>query len=70
VTDAEHGGDSAIQLGDCVLAGRKELTLAARLNPDLARRYLDVEQRVGHTIKADLSMAQIVADASAEPMEA
>lgn len=47
----------------CILAGRRELTLAARLNPDLARTYLAVEERVGHTFKADLSMAQIVADA-------
>lgn len=48
----------------CVLAGRRELVLAARLNPDLARQYLAVEQRVGHTFKADLSMAQIVEEAA------
>lgn len=47
----------------CVLAGRKELVLAARLNPSLARQYLAVEQLVGHTFKADLSIAEIVADA-------
>lgn len=47
----------------CILAGRRELTLAARLNPELAAEYLAVEKRVGHTFKADLSMAQIVTDA-------
>jgi hypothetical protein len=43
-----------------VLAGRRELVLAARLNPELALKYLEVERRVGHTFKADLSMAEIV----------
>lgn len=47
----------------CVLAGRKELVLAARLNPSLARQYLAVERAVGHIFKADLSMEQIVTDA-------
>lgn len=48
----------------CVLAGRRELTLAARLNPALAAEYVAVEARIGHTFRADLSMAQIVEDAS------
>jgi 3'-phosphoadenosine 5'-phosphosulfate sulfotransferase (PAPS reductase)/FAD synthetase len=48
----------------CVLAGKRELVLAARLNPELAREYADVEARIGHTFKADLSMAQIVAEAN------
>lgn len=53
----------------CVLAGRKELVLSARLNPAMAQEYLAVEKLVGHTFKADLSMAQIVA-AAAEPIGA
>lgn len=48
----------------CVLAGRKELILSARLNPAMAQEYLAVEQLVGHTFKADLSMAEIVAAAA------
>ena len=48
----------------CVLAGRRELVLAARLNPELAREYADVEARIGHTFKADLSMAEIIAEAT------
>lgn len=47
----------------CVLAGRKELTLAARLNPGLARAYVAVERQVGHDFKKGLSIAQIAADA-------
>lgn len=47
----------------CVLAGRRELILAARLNPGLAQEYLEVEREVGHTFKADLSMAEIVDEA-------
>ena len=47
----------------CVLAGRRELTLAARLNPDLAEEYVALEARIEHTFRADLSMAQITADA-------
>lgn len=49
----------------CVLAGQKELVLAARLNPELAAEYVAVEQRIGYTFKADLSMARIVDLASA-----
>lgn len=47
----------------CVLAGRRDLVLAARLNPELAREYLALEEEVGHTFRLDLSMATIVADA-------
>jgi 3'-phosphoadenosine 5'-phosphosulfate sulfotransferase (PAPS reductase)/FAD synthetase len=50
----------------CVLAGRRELVLAARLNPTLAQEYVDVEARIGHTFQADRSMAQIVAEAQQE----
>jgi 3'-phosphoadenosine 5'-phosphosulfate sulfotransferase (PAPS reductase)/FAD synthetase len=49
----------------CVLSGRRELVLAARLNPGLAAQYLEVERTVGHTFRQDLSMAQIVAEAAA-----
>lgn len=48
----------------CVLAGERELVLAARLNPGLAQEYVDVEARIGHTFKAGLAMADIVAKAA------
>lgn len=50
----------------CVLAGEKELILAARLNPALAQEYVALEKRIGHTFQAKLSMRQIVDRAAAE----
>ena len=50
----------------CVLAGERELRLAARLNPALADEYVAVEERIGHTFKHGRSIASIVADARAE----
>lgn len=47
----------------CVLAGRRELVLAARLNPELAQVYVDTEELVGSRFKNDLSMAEVVAEA-------
>jgi 3'-phosphoadenosine 5'-phosphosulfate sulfotransferase (PAPS reductase)/FAD synthetase len=47
----------------CVLAGNRELILAARLNPDLAAEYLAAEQRMGHTFKAKTSFADLMAAA-------
>lgn len=43
----------------CVLAGERELVLAARLNPDLAADYADVEERIGHRFQQTRSMADI-----------
>lgn len=49
----------------CVLAPRRQLELAARLNPDLARQYAVVEQRIGHRFKADLSITEVALAAGA-----
>jgi 3'-phosphoadenosine 5'-phosphosulfate sulfotransferase (PAPS reductase)/FAD synthetase len=49
----------------CVLASRDDLVCAARLRPDLAGEYAELETAMGHRFKADLSMAQIVAAAGA-----
>lgn len=48
----------------CVLAGERELVLAARLNPDLAATYAGVEQRIGHTFQNGRSMADLIAKAA------
>lgn len=48
----------------CVLAGRKELTLAASLQPELAAEYAAVELRIGHRFKNDLAMEEIIRDAA------
>ena len=47
----------------CVLAGERELVLAARLNPELAQEYVDLERRIDHTFQNGRSMADIVAKA-------
>ena len=48
----------------CVLSGRRELVLAAQLNPALAADYAAVEARIGHTFRVELSMADIIAQAA------
>lgn len=47
----------------CVLATKADLVCAARLRPDLAAEYVELEQEIGHRFKADLSMADVVAAA-------
>ncbi|GAA2035383.1 hypothetical protein GCM10009839_40100 [Catenulispora yoronensis] len=49
----------------CVLAGRRELVLAARMNPGLLQDYLAVEQQVRSDFKHGLSMKDIAAAAKA-----
>ena len=44
----------------CVLASRSALIASARANPQLARRYREVEAEIGHRFRRDLSMAQII----------
>lgn len=48
----------------CVLASRGALVRAARLRPDLAEDYRAVEERTGHRFRKDLSMAEILAEAT------
>lgn len=47
----------------CVLASRADLVCSARLNPALADQYAAVEAAAGHKFSADLSMADIIAEA-------
>ena len=49
----------------CVLASRSALVLAARLDPDGARRRAELETAMGHQFRADMSMADIIAAARA-----
>jgi len=48
----------------CVLASRSALVLAARLDPDGARRRADLEDAMGHQFRADVSMREIIAEAA------
>ncbi|OKH65393.1 phosphoadenosine phosphosulfate reductase [Mycobacterium sp. SWH-M5] len=58
-------GMSRLSCRFCVLASRADLVCSARLNPELARRYAAVETQTGHRFRADLSMADIIAEAEA-----
>lgn len=49
----------------CVLAPKSALMVAAKHNPELAQQYVELEQRIDHTFKHGLSMAQVVAEAEA-----
>lgn len=44
----------------CVLSSKKDLVTAAKLRPELARRYAAVEQKTGHSFRKDLSMKEIL----------
>ncbi|WP_445517281.1 phosphoadenosine phosphosulfate reductase domain-containing protein [Streptomyces sp. NEAU-174] len=47
----------------CVLASEEDLVCAARLRPRMADEYAALEARIGHSFKADLTMADVVAQA-------
>jgi 3'-phosphoadenosine 5'-phosphosulfate sulfotransferase (PAPS reductase)/FAD synthetase len=51
----------------CVLASKDALVLSAQLNPELAQKYLAVEEKIGHSFKNGLSMAQIIEEAASRP---
>ena len=42
---------------------RADLVCSARLNPDLADRYAEVERRIGHRFRTDITMADVIAEA-------
>ncbi|MEU2032809.1 hypothetical protein [Nocardia amamiensis] len=48
----------------CVLSSRSALVRAAQLHPGLAAQYAAVERQIGHRIRADRSMADIVTEAA------
>lgn len=54
-------GMSRLSCVFCVFASKRDLTIAAKHNPELAREYVEVEIQVRSTFRADLSMADIVA---------
>lgn len=43
----------------CIFAGRDALLLAGEHNPALLAQYVETEQAIGHTFKADLSLTSI-----------
>jgi 3'-phosphoadenosine 5'-phosphosulfate sulfotransferase (PAPS reductase)/FAD synthetase len=58
-------GMSRLSCSFCVLASEGDLVCAARLRPRMAAVYADLEARIGHRFKADLTMADILTQAQA-----
>ena len=61
--EAYTAGMSRLSCRFCVLSSRADLVCSARLNPDLADRYAEVERRIGHRFRTDLTMADVIAEA-------
>lgn len=51
----------------CVLGSRADLTRACQLRPDLAHRYAELERRIGHRFRVDLSIADLITAAQSTP---
>ncbi|MCY4654915.1 MAG: phosphoadenosine phosphosulfate reductase family protein [Dehalococcoidia bacterium] len=52
----------------CIYAPKQALTLAARHNPELLKQYVELERRIDHTFRPELSMQQVARE-SEEPAE-
>ena len=61
--EAYAAGMSRLSCRFCVLSSRADLVCSARLNPDLAGRSAEVERRIGHRSRTDLTMADVIAEA-------
>jgi 3'-phosphoadenosine 5'-phosphosulfate sulfotransferase (PAPS reductase)/FAD synthetase len=52
-------GMSRLSCAFCVFATQQDLLIAAENNPDLFQEYIALEERIGHSFKAKLSLAQV-----------
>ena len=57
-------GNARLSCALCVLGSRSDLVNGARHNPALAARYADLEAQTGYTFRADLSIADVIAEAA------
>ena len=44
----------------CIMASQADLRTAAKLRPELAQQYVDLEAKIGHTFQAGRSLASIL----------
>lgn len=63
---AYAAGMSRVSHVFCITASRANLTTAARLRPDLYRRYVELERRIGHTLSMDRCPLEAVTGLSIE----
>lgn len=52
-------GMSRLSCVFCILAGKKDLEIAARHNPELLAEYIEVERETGHDFKQGFSLASL-----------
>ena len=43
----------------CIFAPKKALQIAGRANPELLNQYVAVEDQIGHTFQANLSLRDV-----------
>jgi 3'-phosphoadenosine 5'-phosphosulfate sulfotransferase (PAPS reductase)/FAD synthetase len=63
--EAYDAGMSRLSCVFCVLASERDLCIAAKLNPALAQTYAELEERIDHRFRNDLSMREIIEKAAA-----
>lgn len=57
---AYKAGMSRLSCCFCIMASQADLQTAAKLRPELAQQYVDLEARIGHTFTATKSLAEII----------
>ena len=53
-------GNTRLSCVLCVLASDNDLKVGARLRPELAARYVELEDKMGHTFRANQSLRDII----------
>ena len=59
---AYEQGMSRLSCSFCILASQKDLRTAARLRPDLYREYVELEQRIKHTLSPSRKPLPMIVD--------
>ena len=67
---AYSAGMSRLSCSFCILASRADLARAAELRPDLYRRYVALERRIGHTLSPTRLPLPAVTGVPAAPADA
>ena len=64
---AYDAGMSRLSCCFCIMASKSDLRTAARLRPELAQRYVELEERTGYTMSMQkIPLAEIIAGATDE----
>jgi 3'-phosphoadenosine 5'-phosphosulfate sulfotransferase (PAPS reductase)/FAD synthetase len=66
---AYRSGNERLSCMFCIMGCRGDLRNAARHNPELARKYIELEQRTGYTMFPDGSLAERIAEPEPNQME-